>query len=106
MVQVNATQGTGTPQTLLNKVLTEVVLKSQESVVIGGAVASKATTNYDKADPGGAKAGTGSALFSFVKSKEYLTERSQFAVFVTPEIVDSASSGTGEIERKFRRKGR
>jgi pilus assembly protein CpaC len=54
----------------------------------------------------GAQAGAGTPLFSFIKSKEYYTERVQYVFFITPEIMESASTGTSEVERKFRKKGR
>ena len=36
-----------------------------------------------------------------MKSKKYSTSRTQFVIFVTPEVIESASSGATEIERKF-----
>ena len=42
----------------------------------------------------------------FLRSKSNLTSRSQFAFFVTPEIIESASDGTEEIKKKFRQRRR
>lgn len=93
------------PQTSKDNINTEVIVKSQESAAIGGVLSSKTSTNFDKpVKPIDLNAGN--PLFTFVKSKEYLTDRVQFVFFVTPEIIESASGGASEIERKFRKKGR
>jgi pilus assembly protein CpaC len=98
------------PETLENTINTTVVVKSKESAVIGGIVVTKNTTDFDKNAPGGVDqaedGNTSSALFSFVRSKSYSSTRSQFVVFMTPEIIDSASDGTDEIKRKFKKRGR
>ena len=93
------------PQTLDNTVDTTIVVKSQESAVIGGVVINKTSTDFDK-DGANPTSTTGSALFSFVKSKRYSTNRDQFVIFVTPEVIESASGGASDIERKFRKRSR
>jgi pilus assembly protein CpaC len=98
--------GADAPTTLENKIETQVVVKSQESAVVGGVVTSNTSTNFDKDPPTEEKIENGAALFSFLKSRNYTTNRSQFVMFVTPEVIESASTGTGEIERKFRRRSR
>ena len=100
------------PETTSNKIQTRVIVKSKESAVIGGVVINKTSTDYDKDPPGGVTSADNSeagaepsfALFSFVRSKSYGTTRSQFVMFVTPEIVDSVASGTEEIKKKFRKR--
>jgi pilus assembly protein CpaC len=104
-VSINSTVGSSPPTTLENTIDTDIVVKSQESAVLGGVVANKTGTTYDKPQSENTSK-DGSPLFSFLKSKEYVTDRSQFVIFVTPEIVESASSGSSEVERKFRKKGR
>ena len=92
--------------TLNNKLSTAIVVKSQESAVVGGVVTNKTQTDFDKDGAPVSAQNTGSALFSFVKSKKYSTSRTQFVIFVTPEVIDSASNGAIEIERKFRKRSR
>ncbi len=105
VMHVASASGDNPPQTLDNSIDTTVVVKSQESAVIGGVVTNKTQTEFDKdGDPSKIEGGT--ALFSFVKSKKYSTSRTQFVMFVTPEIIESASSGASEIERKFRKRSR
>jgi pilus assembly protein CpaC len=104
-MSVNSTSGDNPPQTLSNSIETEIIVKSQESAVLGGVVTNKSQTDFDK-DGEPVKAEGGSALFSFVKSKKYSTSRTQFVMFITPEIIETASSGASEIERKFRKRSR
>ncbi|RPJ75220.1 MAG: hypothetical protein EHM20_09305, partial [Alphaproteobacteria bacterium] len=105
VITVSSASGDTPPQTLDNTVDTTVVVKSQESAVIGGVVTNKTQTEFDKdGDPSTIEGG--SALFSFVKSKKYSTSRTQFVMFVTPEIIESAANGASEIERKFRKRSR
>jgi pilus assembly protein CpaC len=105
LINVSSASGDSPPHTLDNTVDTQVVVKSQESAVIGGVVSNKTQTDFDKdGDP--LKIDGGSALFSFVKSKRYSTSRTQFVMFVTPEIIESAATGAADIERKFRKRSR
>jgi pilus assembly protein CpaC len=92
------------PEQVNNDIQTRVVIKSHESAVIGGLVANTSTTDYDKNPPGGNQApSTGSSeLFSFIRSKRFEESKSQFVVFLTPEVIESASTGIDEIKRKFR----
>ena len=88
-------------------VSTNLVVKSKESAVAGGIVVNKESQDFDKNPPFGTdQTQDGSTLFSFLRSKSVQNNRSQFVVFVTPEIIDSASSGTDEIKRKFRKRRR
>jgi pilus assembly protein CpaC len=104
-IDVSSNSPDNPPQTLSSKISTTLIVKSQESAVIGGVVVNKTTTDFDKdGDP--IKVEGGSALFSFVKSKKYSTNRSQFVIFVTPEIIESAATGVSDIEKKFRKRSR
>ena len=96
------------PQTLSNTVRTALIVKSKESAVVGGIVINKNSTDFDRNPPGGVTASDegSSPLFNFIRSKSKTVNKSQFVVFVTPEIVESASQGTDEIKRKFRRRRR
>lgn len=108
-LNVSTSQGdASSPEQLNNKIKTSVVVKSKESAVIGGIVINRTNTDFDRNPPfADEEAGDGaSPLFSFLRSKTYTTNRSQFAVFVTPEILESASAGTQEIKSKFRKRRR
>lgn len=105
VIHVTSASNDSPPRTLDNQVDTSVVVKSQESAAIGGVVTNSSATDFDKG--GDNQTGqTSSPLFSFIKSKKYSTSRTQFVIFVTPEIIESAASGAQDIERKFRKRSR
>lgn len=101
---VSSTVGGTATSSQTNQLSTRVVVKSKESAVIGGIVINNSSTDYDK--PSQTEIEGGTPLFSFNRSKDYSTNKSQFAMFITPEILDNISDGTDEIQRKFRRRGR
>lgn len=106
----SGTTGDGSPVITQNSVKTNIVVKNKESAVIGGIVQNATTTSYDKNDPNPyspeSLGDNGSILFNFLRSKGYVAEKSQFVVFVTPEIVESASDSTEAIRKKFRKRSR
>lgn len=105
---VSLTVGNDARITTSNAVSTNLVIKSKESAAIGGVVQNQSSTEYDKTDPapstGTAGTTTATPLFRLLRSKNYSTTKSQYVVFVTPEIIESASVGTEEIRKKFRRR--
>ena len=103
---VSATTG-DPPQTLKNTIKTALVVNNRESAVAGGIVVNKTSADFDRNPPGGKQeVEGGSPLFSFVRSKSYTKTKSQFVVFVTPEIMSSASRDVQEVKRKFRQRRR
>jgi pilus assembly protein CpaC len=111
-IEVSVNEAEGKKQ-LANVISTTVTVKSKESAVIGGIVQNRSSTDYDKDPPGGVaekdssdEQSQNSQIFSFLKSKNHSRSKSQFVVFVTPELLESASQGTEEIKRKFRKRGR
>jgi len=105
-VSVSSTLG-DPPETLSNSVKTTLTVKSKESAVVGGVVINKSSTDYDRNPPFGQQAAEGGTpLFSFLRSKSFINTKSQFVVFITPEIIESASEGTDEVKIKFKRRVR
>ena len=103
-VNVSSFVGTDGSNSQANTVKTEIIVKSKESAVVGGIVVNKTSTDYDKLAEDEVE--DASPLFSFVRSKVLSNSKSQFVVFVTPEIVESAASSTDEIKKKFKRRSR
>ena len=104
-IDIKASSG-DPPRTLTNSISTAIIIKSKESAVVGGVVVGSNNRDFDKPS-GNEEAPEGSTpLFSFIRSKNLTTSKSQFVVFVTPEIVESAAEGAAEIRRKFRYRGR
>ena len=98
---------TNSPLTTNNSIKTEIIVKNLESAVVGGVVQNQQITDYDKHPPGGEDTSeNGSPLFRFVRSKKYSTSKSQYVVFVTPQIIENASEGVEKVRRKFRRRSR
>ncbi len=107
-VSTQAGSSSGTPLVTTNSINTNLILKSKESSAIGGIVQNSSSTNYDN-DPFPSAAQTSSGavaqpLFRLIRSKDYATNKNQYVIFITPEIVESASAGTEEIRKKFRRR--
>jgi pilus assembly protein CpaC len=117
-VSVQVASGNAAPVTTSNDINTNVVLKSKESAAIGGIVQNTSATDFDNTgnDPapiggaggvqGGGAGGQSPAtpLFLLYRSKSYTTNKSQYVIFITPEIIESASAGSEEIRKKFRRR--
>lgn len=108
-VTLNVASGNASPVTTSNSVSTKVILKSKESAAIGGIVQNTSATDYDNTgnDPAPLSSGDGvpiTPLFNLYRSKSYSTVKSQYVMFVTPEIIESASAGSEEIRKKFRRR--
>ena len=106
--KVSLVVGNDAKVTTSNNISTNLVIKSKESAAIGGIVQNQSTTEYDKTDPAPSTATAGATaatpLFRLLRSKNYSTTKTQFVMFVTPEIIESASVGTEEIRKKFRRR--
>lgn len=102
------TTASGSPITTNNNVNTNLIVKSKESAVIGGVVQSVSKTDFDKDDPAPAQAQANGQtippLFRLLRSKNYATSKSQYVMFLTPEIIESASAATEDIRKKFRRR--
>jgi len=96
------------PETLSNTIKTKLVVKSKDSAVVGGVVINKTSNAFDRDPPFGSpqfnEEQQNIPLFSFLKSKSFVSNRSQFVFFVTPEIIESASDGSEEIKKKFRQR--
>lgn len=81
-----------------NSIQTAVAVRSTQSAAIGGLVSNESGTNYNKLP---ANVGN-NPLISLYSSKDFRRKQSQFVVFVTPVIKNSASAGSEKIKAKFR----
>jgi len=99
------------PITSNHQVETKLYIKSKESAAIAGVNSNDIGTDFNKGDPAaGSFEGSGSVqsqpFFSLMRSKAYRKKKSQFVIFVTPEIVESAADGTEDLKKNFRVKVR
>jgi len=104
-------------------VKTSLYLKSGESAAIGGLEYGRNSTDFNKdggappaasnpaAGVAGAAPGAGPAIvtapiFNLQRSKAQTRTKTQFVLFLTPEILEAASQGSEELKRNFRVKVR
>lgn len=90
----------GAPLLSSNNLKTTVIVGSTESVALGGIVTNSMQTDYNKL-PSNIKEDQ-NILFNLYRSKSFQNNKSQFIIFITPEILKSASEGSEELKRKFR----
>jgi len=88
--------------------ITNLYVRSNESAAIGGIEGSFVNTgfNKDKFGEGSFDSGSGAAttepLFNLKRTKNFAKTKSQFVVFVTPQIIEDASEGSDDLKRNFR----
>lgn len=98
----NALAGTvGTaPVVAQNKYTGFIGVKSGESAAVMNLVTNDIVTNFNKDAPG-QNAQSANPLFALIRSKSFAKKKSQFVIFVTPQIIENASSGTEDLKRKY-----
>jgi pilus assembly protein CpaC len=90
-----------------HKIDTKLYIKNGESAAVAGVNSSDVGTDFNKDDPSpGSFQGGTDPLFTLLHSKAYRKKKSQFVIFVTPQIVENASDGTEDLKRNFRVKVR
>jgi len=93
----------GAPITAVHNVETKIYVKSNESAAVAGVTSSDVGTDFNKDDPSsGAFEGKTEPLFNLLRSKAYRKKKSQFVIFVTPQIIENASQGTEDMKKNFR----
>jgi len=100
-ISLNSLVGTSPPQIAKNSIQTQVTIKNGDSAALGGHAIDDAVASYNR-DGAPAPTGNQSPLFNLSRSKGYNHIKNQYVIFVTPEILRTASSGTEDITRKFR----
>ncbi len=95
------------PTTATHKVTTKIYVKSTESAAVAGVTSSTIGTDFNKDSPqsGSFDQGT-SPLFTLLHSKAFRKQKSQFVIFVTPQIIENASDGTQDLKKNFRVKSK
>ncbi len=102
--EVVGTGAGGAPITDQHHVTTRLYLKSGEVGAVVAVNKQNATTTFNRDAPsaGGAATTTTKPLFTLERSKSMNKDKGQFVVFVSPQIIDSASEGTEDLKRNFR----
>jgi pilus assembly protein CpaC len=90
---------------LNHSVETKLYVKSNESAAVAGVNGSDVSTSFnDDPNPGSFETpnGGGGQLFNLMRSKNFAKKKTQFVIFVTPQIIDNASEGTDDLKKNFR----
>lgn len=88
-----------------NSLQTQVTVKNGDSAALGGNAIEQSLSGYNRpaSQPGsGGGAPAGTQLFNLQRGKDYRRDKQQYVIFITPEILRTASAGTEDITRKFR----
>lgn len=85
-----------------HSVETKLYVKSNESAAVAGVVASDIKTDFNKDDPSPRTWDNGGPLFTLKRTKNFDKQKSQFVIFVTPQIIENASDGTEDLKKNFR----
>ncbi len=72
-------------------------MESGKSAALAGMIKNVSYKLFDK-EPTAAQL----SIFSIYHSKDFQSDKSQFIMFITPQIVEDASKGSNELKRKFR----
>ena len=92
-----------TPMTASHQVETQLFVKTGKSAAVAGMNSADIGTDFNKDDPkSGSFEGSTTPLFTLMRTKNYRKKKSQFVVFVTPELIDDASEGNEDLKRNFR----
>ncbi|MBM4366610.1 MAG: pilus assembly protein N-terminal domain-containing protein [Deltaproteobacteria bacterium] len=83
----------------LSEISTSQFCRAGESIVIGGLERLSDRVNYNKLPSGLDLNAEG--IFTLYRSKDYKKSKSQFLVFITPQIHESSSTANREIQDKF-----
>ncbi len=95
------------PITTNHKVKTKLYVKSSESAAVAGVTSADVKTDFNKDDPNqGSFQGQTDPLFTLKHTKSYAKQKSQFVIFVTPQVIENASEGTDDLKKNFRVKVR
>lgn len=108
-LQVNLTSLVGTdngqPIVARNSMQTKVNIKNGDSAALGGYGIDNALAGYNR-DPqrsvSNNNGGSSSPIFNLNRTKGFRHDKQQYVIFVTPEVLRTASAGTDDITRKFR----
>ena len=82
-----------------SEITTSQFCRAGESIVIGGLERLSDRVNYNKLPSGVDLAAEG--IFTLYRSKDYKKAKSQFLVFITPQVHESSSTANREIQDKF-----
>lgn len=84
-----------------HRIETKLYVKSNESAAVAGVSSSDVETSFNKKEDDGSSQ-TDAPLFDLTRKKSFSKRKSQFIIFVTPQIIENASDGTEDMKKNFR----
>ncbi len=101
---LNAPAGNSPPAVAKNIMQTQVIIKNGDSAALGGNAVDQSLSSYNKnpSSGGGAQAANSTPLFNLQRAKSFVRNKTQYIIFVTPEVIRTASAATEDMTRKFR----
>lgn len=93
----------GAPIIDSHKAISRLYLKSGEVGAVAAVNKQDVTTSFNRDDPNsGTLTGTTKPLFTLQRSKNMTKDKGQFVIFLSPQIIESASEGTEDLKKNFR----
>ena len=93
---VGTSAGIAIPITSKDSIGTVINIKSGDTAAIGGIVQNNLSKSYMDGST------DENVIVSLSRSKSFTKGKSQFVVFITPEILNTASEGSDSVKEKFR----
>ena len=94
--------GTGGAPLISNHIVkTKLVVKSNESAAVAGVTSDDLQTDFNRTPSGSFDSNT-EALFNLKRSKKTTKKKSQYVIFVTPQVIENAVDGTEDLKKNFR----
>jgi pilus assembly protein CpaC len=90
----------GAPRTTNTELKNSITVRSGDSAVLGGLISNNMSIDIDKDPEQAAEGATGSPIFTLLRSRAFRNSKTQFLVFVTPQIIEDAAEGTADIKKK------
>jgi pilus assembly protein CpaC len=95
--------GNGPVATTNHAVETKLYVKSGESAAVAGVTSQNISTDFNKEPMTTGMPNTQTdTLFDLQRSKNYQKKKTQFVIFVTPQIEENASDGTEDLKKSLR----
>jgi len=95
----------GVPIVATHHVTSRLYLKSGEVAAVAGVNNSDVNTTFNRDDPNATTATGGiKPVITLMRSKSMSKKKGQFVIFVSPQIIESASEGTEDLKKNFRMK--
>ncbi len=88
--------------TLSKKYKGTVFVRSNESAALAASDISQASTSFNRGPANDSGSEGTEAIFNLNRSKNYVKNKGQMVIFVTPQVIENASDGSEDLKKNFR----